>query len=79
MHQERDYPDRISGTTLVNPDFAAVAKAYGMAGIKVSSTEDFASAFDAVSQSATGGIIELDIAVEAITPRTTLSALRAGR
>ena len=78
MHQERDYPDRISGTTLINPDFAAVAQAYGMAGIKVSSTEEFASAFDAVSQSATGGIIELDIAVEAITPRTTLSALRAG-
>ena len=35
MHQERDYPDRISGTTLVNPDFTAVAQAYGMVGIRV--------------------------------------------
>ena len=78
MHQERDYPGRISGTTLVNPDFTAVAKAFGMAGVKVSTTEEFASAFATVSSAATGGIIELDIAVEAITPRTTLSALKAG-
>ena len=78
MHQERDYPGRISGTTLVNPDFTAVARAYGMAGVKVASTEEFADAFATVSSSATGGIIELDIAVEAITPRTTLSALKAG-
>ena len=79
MHQERDYPGRISGTTLVNPDFAAVAQAYGMAGVKVSKTDDFAAAFAVVSASATGGIIELDISVDAITPRTTLSALKAGR
>lgn len=79
MHQERDYPGRISGTTLVNPDFTAVAKAYGMAGVKVATTDDFAAAFTTVSASSTGGIIELDISVEAITPRTTLSALKAGR
>ena len=79
MHQERDYPDRISGTTLVNPDFTAVAQAYGMVGIRVDRTEEFAEAFSAAVASATGGIIELDISVEAITPRTTLSALKAKR
>lgn len=79
MHQERDYPGRISGTTLVNPDFTAVAMAYGMAGVKVATTEAFADAFAQVAASPTGGIIELDIAVEAITPRTTLTALKAGR
>ena len=76
MHQERDYPGRVSGTTLVNPDFRAVAKAYGMAGVKVGDAAEFADAFALVSASPTGGIIELDIAVEAIAPRTTLSALK---
>lgn len=79
MHQERDYPDRVSGTTLVNPDFTTVAEAYGMVGIKVAKTEEFAQAFAQVSNSPIGGLIELDIAVEAITPYTTLSALKAGR
>jgi acetolactate synthase-1/2/3 large subunit len=64
---------------LVNPDFTAVAQAYGMVGIRVDRTEEFAEAFSAAAASATGGIIELDISVEAITPRTTLSALKANR
>ena len=79
MHQERDYPDRISGTTLINPDFTAVAQAYGMLGIRVGKTEEFEDAFSAAVASASGGIIELDISVEAIAPRTTLSALKEGR
>lgn len=78
MHQERDYPGRISGTSLINPDFAAVAKAYGMAGIKVGRAADFAKAFHIVSQAPTGGLIELDISIEAITPRLTLSQIKAG-
>ena len=45
MHQERDYPDRISGTTLVNPDFTAVAQAYGMVGIRVNRTESLQKRF----------------------------------
>ena len=79
MHQERDYPGRISGTSLENPDFVAVAKAYGMAGEKVGSTDAFAAAFRAVSGSDTGGIIELDISVDAITPSKSLSEISGAK
>ena len=75
MHQERDYPGRISGTSLENPDFVAVANAYGLAGKKVSTTTEFAAAFEAVNNSETGGVIELDISVEAITPARSLSEI----
>ena len=47
MHQERNYPARVSGTDLVNPDFAALARAYGAHGETVTRTEEFAPAFDA--------------------------------
>ncbi len=79
MHQERDYPGRISGTSLYNPDFAAVARAYGMEGLTVDSTEAFPSAFRAACKTEKGALIELKINVDAITPRTTLTALKAGR
>ena len=59
-------------------DFTAVAKAYGMAGVKNLRAQKSLQMPATFSSSATGGIIELDIAVEAITPRTTLSALKAG-
>ena len=49
MHQERHYPGRVSGTDLVNPDFAALAQAFGAHGAVVERTEDFAAAFDARS------------------------------
>jgi acetolactate synthase-1/2/3 large subunit len=78
MHQERDYPDRISGTNLYNPDFAAVAQAYGMAGFTVAKTEAFEAAFNKAVTAENGGVIELDINVDAITPRTTLTKLRSG-
>jgi len=79
MHQEREYPGRISGTNLENPDFVAVAKAYGMAGEKVSSTAEFAAAFEAVNNSDTGGIIELDISVDAITPSRSLTEISGAK
>ena len=75
MHQERDYPGRVSGTTLVNPDFTGVAEAYGMMGIKVARTEEFAAAFKTLSDAPHGGILELDISLEAITPTKKLSEL----
>mgnify|MGYP000002874879 FL=1 len=78
MHQERDYPNRISGTSLYNPDFAAVAQAYGMAGFKVGKTADFEAVFAKAAQADKGAVIELDINVDAITPRTTLAKLRGG-
>ncbi len=75
MHQERDYPGRISGTSLVNPDFKAVAEAYGMMGIKVVNTDEFAAAFDILAAAPHGGILELNISIEAITPTKKLGEL----
>ena len=76
-HQERHYPERVSGTDMVNPDFAALARAYGMHGERVARTEDFAAAFDRALASGTGAVLDLDISAEALTPRVTLSEMRA--
>ncbi|MDP1716888.1 MAG: thiamine pyrophosphate-dependent enzyme, partial [Burkholderiales bacterium] len=77
MHQERDFPGRISGTQLVNPDFAALARAYGLHGEIVTATADFEPAFERAWNAKTSALIELRIDPESITPRTTLSAIRA--
>ncbi len=77
MHQERDFPGRISGTQLVNPDFAALARAYGLHGETVATTADFEPAFERAWNARTAALIELRIDPESITPRTTLSAIRA--
>ena len=77
MHQERDYPGRVSGTDLKNPDFAALARAYGLHGETVEKTADFEAAFERAWKAKTASLIELRIDPEAITTRTTLSAIRA--
>lgn len=77
MHQEREYPGRISATDLRNPDFAAYAKAFGGFGIKVETTADFPAAFKAAEASGRPAIIHLKIDPEAITPITTLEKIRA--
>jgi acetolactate synthase-1/2/3 large subunit len=77
MHQEREYPGRVSGTALRNPDFAALARAYGLHGETVEKTADFAPAFERSWQARTSSLIELRMDPEAITTRTTLSAIRA--
>jgi len=77
MHQEREYPERVSGTQLVNPDFAALARAYGLHAGTVERTEDFEAAFERAWTSETAALLELRIDPEAITTRTTLSAIRA--
>jgi acetolactate synthase-1/2/3 large subunit len=76
MHQEREYPGRVSATTLKNPDFAAYAKAFGGFGVKVEKTADFADAFRAAEKSGLPSIIHMKIDPEAITPTTTLTKLR---
>ncbi len=76
MHQEREYPGRVYGTTLQNPDFAAYARAFGGHGETVERTEDFAPAFERASRSGKPAIIELRIDPDAITPAATLSAIR---
>jgi acetolactate synthase I/II/III large subunit len=76
MHQEREYPGRVSATVLRNPDFAAYAKAFGGFGVKVENTADFAAAFRAAEQSGFPAIIHLKVDPEAITPATTLTKIR---
>ncbi|WP_168208044.1 thiamine pyrophosphate-binding protein [Agrobacterium sp. T29] len=76
MHQEREYPGRVSGTDLVNPDFNAFAKAYGGHGETVEKTEDFAAAFERARASGKPAIIEVKLDAEAITPTRTLTQIR---
>ena len=76
-HQEREYPARVSGTMMVNPDFVMIAKAYGMHGERVERTEDFAAAFERALNSPTGAVLDLNTSPEALTPRMSLSAIRA--
>lgn len=76
-HQERHFPARVSGTTLENPDFVGLAKAYGFHAEKVSATVEFPAAFQRALASGTGAVLELDISPEALTPRQTLSQIRA--
>ncbi len=76
MHQEKFYPGRISGTDLVNPDFAALGKAYGLTGEVVESTEEFAPAFERALESDGPAMIEVRVEQDQISPRATLSGLR---
>jgi acetolactate synthase-1/2/3 large subunit len=77
MHQEREYPGRVSGTDLVNPDFVAYARAFGAHGELVEKTADFASALERALGARRAALLELRIDPEAITTKTTLSAIRA--
>jgi acetolactate synthase-1/2/3 large subunit len=76
MHQERRYPGRVSATSLRNPDFAALARAYGGHGESVVKTADFASAFERAIASGKPSILHVKVDPEAITPAATLSGLR---
>jgi acetolactate synthase-1/2/3 large subunit len=79
MHQERHYPGRVVGTALENPDFAAYARAFGAHGELVEETSQFADAFERALDSGRPAVLELRTDPEAITPRTTLTAIREGR
>jgi acetolactate synthase-1/2/3 large subunit len=77
MHQERRYPGRVVGTDLVNPDFAGYARAFGAHGAVVERTEEVADALDSALEAGGPAVIELRVDPEAITPRQTLSEIRA--
>jgi acetolactate synthase-1/2/3 large subunit len=77
MHQENHYPGRVSATELTNPDFAALARAYGAHGEVVEDDADFAAAFGRAQASGKPALLELRLDPEAITPGATLSGLRA--
>ena len=76
MHQEREYPTRVSGTMLTNPDFAALGRAYGLYSETVERTEDFDGAFARAREAGRAALIELRLDPEAISTRISLSKLR---
>lgn len=77
MHQERHFPGRVWGTDLRNPDFVALARAYGAHAERVDSTDDFFPTFERAKASGIAALIELRVDPEALTPRLTLSEIRA--
>jgi acetolactate synthase-1/2/3 large subunit len=77
MHQERHYPGRVYGTDLVNPDFAALARAYGAHGETVNRTEEFVPAFERALASGRPALLHLHIDPQAITMNATIDDLRA--
>jgi acetolactate synthase-1/2/3 large subunit len=79
MHQERAYPRRVIGTDLENPDFPALAHAYGAHGDRVARTEDFEGAFERALALRKPALLELPVDPERISPRVKLSDLQAGR
>ena len=75
MHQERDYPQHESGSNLNNPDFAALARAYGYAGVRITRTAEFEAQLLAALARPEGTLIEVTLDPEVITTRGTLSAI----
>lgn len=77
MHQEREYPGRVSGSDLFNPDFAALAQAYGWRAARVARTEDFEPALrEALAHPEQPTLLHLKLDAEVSTSRSTLSAIR---
>jgi acetolactate synthase-1/2/3 large subunit len=79
MHQEREYPERISGTVLTNPDFAQLAELFGGHGERIESHEEFAAAFKRASESGKPSIIEVVINPEVISVAATIDDLRKAK
>ncbi|MBK1698453.1 thiamine pyrophosphate-binding protein [Rhodovibrio salinarum] len=79
MHQERQYPHRVTGTDLRNPDFAALARAYGAHGELVSDQASFAPAVERALNAGGPALIEVRTDLEQISPAKTIAELRAGR
>ncbi|HEY8050613.1 MAG TPA: thiamine pyrophosphate-binding protein [Ramlibacter sp.] len=78
MHQEREYPEHVSGTALANPDFTGLARAYGYAGVRITKTAQFEPELVAALERKQGTVIEVMLDPEVITTRGTLSAIRQG-
>lgn len=76
MHQERHYPGRVSATQLRNPDFAALARAYGGHGETIDETAQFAAAFERALASGKPAILHIKVDPEAISPVATITSLR---
>ena len=77
MHQERDYPHRVSGTSLTNPDFAKFIEAFGGHGETVTKTAEFRPAFERAVASGKPALIELVCDTDQLSSRLSISGLRA--
>ena len=77
MHQEREHPERLSGTTLVNPDFCKMAEGMGAYAERVARTADFADAFARARAAGRPAVLELVTDPEQISTRTSIGAIRA--
>ena len=77
MHQEREYPGRVIGTDMVNPDFVALAEAYGAHGERVEKTEEFAAAFERSMATDRPALIEVMLDPDILTPTISIESLRA--
>jgi len=77
MRQERSYPGRVHGTALVNPDFAAFARAFGAHGETVARTEEFAPAFERAVEAGRPALLHLRLDPQALTMDASLDELRA--
>jgi acetolactate synthase I/II/III large subunit len=77
MHQERHYPGRVIGTDLRNPDFVALARAYGAHGALVERSEEVGAALDDALGAGRPALVELRVDPQAITPRQTIDEIRA--
>jgi acetolactate synthase-1/2/3 large subunit len=75
MHQEREYPRRTAGTALANPDFCALAQAYGYVGVLITHTDEFEPALLAAMTRPQGTLIEVTLDPQVITTRGTLDAI----
>ncbi len=76
MHQEKHYPNRVHGTGLTNPDFAAFARSFGAHGELVERTEDFLPALERAQAAKRPALIEIRMPQEASTPGATLEQIR---
>ncbi len=76
MHQEREYPGRVSGSDLFNPDFARLAEAFGFAAFKAESTAEVGPALDAAIAGGRPALLHLRLSSDVSTSRTTLTAIR---
>jgi acetolactate synthase I/II/III large subunit len=75
MHQEAQYPGRQYGIALENPDFAAMAEAYGALGLKVTRDEEFLPAFKRALAADRSALIEVETDYEFVTPTARLSEM----
>jgi len=76
VHQERNYPGRVSCTEIVNPNFTALAESFGFLGLRVGTTDEFYVAFESALNSERGAVLDLNVSSESLVPRQSLSDIR---